>query len=61
LFRLVYWGRHIGLKEVEYFRASRLRLHTDPVTEVFSDGEYICRTPVEIGLRREALRVIVNM
>lgn len=61
LFRLVYRGRHIGLKEVEYFCARRLRLHTDPVTEVFSDGEYICRTPVEIGLRRGALRVIVNM
>ena len=61
LFRLVYRGRHIGLKEVEYFRAMRLRLHTNPITEVFSDGEYICRTPVEIGLRRDALRVIVSM
>ncbi len=60
LFRLVYRGAHIGMKEVEYFRATRLRLHTSPLTEVFGDGEYICRTPVEIGLRPGALRVIVG-
>ena len=60
LFRLVYRGSHLGLKEVEYFRATRLRLRTHPVTEVFADGEYICRTPVEIGLRPKALHVIVT-
>ena len=60
LFRLVYKGEHLGLKEVEYFRAERIRLVTDPVTEVFADGEYIGRTPVEIAVRRAALRVIVN-
>lgn len=61
LFRVVYRGRHLGMKEVEYFQAARLRIETDPVSEVFADGEYICRTPVEIGVRREALRVIVNI
>jgi len=60
LFRVVYHGGHLGMKEVEYFQAARLRIATDPVSEVFADGEYICRTPVEIGVRREALRVIVN-
>ena len=59
LFRVVYRGGHIGMKEVEYFRASRVRLWTEPVTEVFADGEYVCTTPVEIGVRQEALRVIV--
>ena len=59
LFRVVYRGRHLGMKEVEYFQAARLRIETDPVSEVFADGEYICRTPVEIGVRRKALRVIV--
>ena len=61
LFRVVYRGRHLGMKEVEYFQSARLRIATDPVSEVFADGEYICRTPVEIGVRREALRVIVNI
>ena len=59
LFRVVYGGRHIGMKEVEYFPAERLRIVTDPVTEVFADGEPICTTPVELGVRRNALRVIV--
>ena len=59
LFRVVYRGRHLGMKEVEYFQAARLRITTEPVSEVFADGEYICDTPVEIGVRREALRVIV--
>ena len=59
LFRVVYRGGHIGMKEVEYFRASRVRLWTEPVAEVFADGEYVCTTPVEIGVRRNALRAIV--
>ncbi|HUI85468.1 MAG TPA: diacylglycerol kinase family protein [Candidatus Binatia bacterium] len=59
LFRVVYKGRHLGMKEVEYFPAQRLRIVTEPVMEVFADGEYICRTPVEIGIRRDALRIIV--
>jgi len=58
LFRLVYRGGHIGLDEVEYFRAARVRIQTEPVTEVFADGEYICSTPVELGVRRNAWRII---
>ncbi len=60
LFRLVYSGGHIGLKEVEYFQASRVRIRTQPVTELYADGEYICRAPVELSVRRNALRVIVD-
>jgi len=58
LFRVVYRGRHLGMKEVAYFQAARLRIETDPLSEVFADGEYICQTPVEIGVRRKALRII---
>ncbi len=60
LFRSVYSGAHIGMKEVEYFRASRVRIKTDPVTEIFADGEYICQSPVEIAVRRNTLRVILG-
>ena len=59
LFRVVYRGGHIGMKEVEYFRASRVRIRTEPVTEIFADGEPICTSPVELGVRRNALRLIV--
>jgi len=60
LFRVVYRGGHIGMKEVEYFRASRVRLRTEPASEIFADGEPICTSPVEIGVRPGALRVIVG-
>jgi diacylglycerol kinase family enzyme len=59
LFRVVYRGGHIGMKEVQYLRASRIRVVADPVSEIFADGEYICTTPVELGVRRNALRVIL--
>jgi diacylglycerol kinase (ATP) len=58
LFPVVYQGKHIGMKEVEYLKASRVRLATLPMTEVFADGEPVCQTPVEIGIRRDGLRVI---
>lgn len=60
LFRSVYRGDHLRMKEVEYFQVARLRIVTHPITEVFADGEYICTTPVELGVRRNALRVILR-
>jgi diacylglycerol kinase family enzyme len=59
LFHVVFSGGHLGMKEVEYWKATRVRLQTDPVMELFADGEYICPTPVELGVQRNALRVIV--
>lgn len=59
LFHVVFRGGHIGMNEVEYRKASRLRLTSDPVTEVFADGEYVCPTPVEIGVRAAAMKLIV--
>lgn len=61
LFRVVYGGGHIGMKEVEYFPAARLRIVSDPVMEVFADGEYICKTPVEFGVQRNALKLIAPL
>ncbi len=59
LFHVVFRGAHLGMKEVEYWKATRVRIQTNPVTELFADGEYICSTPVELGVERDALRVIV--
>ena len=58
LFRVVYRGGHIGMKEVEYFRAAQVRIRTEPRTEIFADGEPICTTPVQLGVQRRGLRVI---
>lgn len=59
LIRTVYSGEHIRMNEVEYCRAERVRIASEPVSEIFADGEYVCPTPLEIGVARAALRVIV--
>jgi diacylglycerol kinase family enzyme len=59
LFPAVFRGTHIRLKEVEYWKAARVRIQTDPVMDFYADGEYVCPTPVEIGVKREGLLVIV--
>jgi diacylglycerol kinase family enzyme len=58
VFPSVYLGKHLGLREVEYFSASSLRIETDRPLDVYADGELVCRTPVEIGVTCRALKVI---
>jgi diacylglycerol kinase family enzyme len=60
LFPSLYSGTHVKFREVKYFQAERLRIVTNPPSDVYADGEYICTTPVEIKLERVALRVIVQ-
>ena len=59
VFPSVYYGRHLGIREVEYFPAAGARVETGRELDVYADGEYVCRTPVEIGVAGRALRVIV--
>lgn len=59
VFPSVYFGRHLGIREVDYFPVARARVETDRPLDVYADGEYVGRTPVEIGVAREVLRVIV--
>ena len=54
----VFSGRHVKLREVEYFKAARLRIETETPLDVYADGEFVCRTPVEAGVVARALRVI---
>src|SRR5215469_1337115 len=61
LFPAVFRGTHIGKKEVEYWKVTRVRIQTDPVLGIFADGEYACPTPVELGVQQHALRVIVGV
>jgi len=58
MFPTVYAGRHLRIKEVQYFHAPRVRVETETPIDVYADGEYVCRTPVEVSLERGALRVI---
>jgi diacylglycerol kinase (ATP) len=58
LFPTVYAGRHLQIKEVRYSQAERVRVETERPLDVYADGEYVCSTPVEIGVERSALRVL---
>jgi diacylglycerol kinase (ATP) len=60
MFPTVYFGRHLSVREVEYFRASRVRVETERPLDIYADGEYVCRTPVEITAQCGALRVVVH-
>ncbi len=51
-------GEHIGLPEIEYARIARMTLACDPPREVYADGEYVGRTPIEVSVLPRALRVI---
>jgi diacylglycerol kinase (ATP) len=59
VFPSVYLGRHLSLREVEYFAAPGARIETDRPVDVYADGEYVCPTPVELGVGHDALTVIV--
>jgi diacylglycerol kinase (ATP) len=60
LFPTVYLGRHLSFPQVEYFQTERLKLETEAPQDVYADGEYVCRTPIEVSVARGALRVIVR-
>lgn len=55
----IFFGAHLGIKQVEYFQAPAVHIEADRPLEVYADGEYICHTPLEIKLVPAALRVIV--
>jgi diacylglycerol kinase family enzyme len=58
LFPIVYFGRHLSLPEVEYFRCRRVRVETESPTDIYADGDFLCQTPAEISIVPAALRVI---
>jgi diacylglycerol kinase (ATP) len=60
LFPTVYLGRHLTVPQVKYFQTERLKLETEAPQDVYADGEYVCRTPIEVSVARGALRVIVR-
>lgn len=58
VFPSVYAGRHLGIREVEYFQAPRVRVETGRPLDVYADGEFVCRTPIEVSVQPKALKVI---
>src|ERR1700676_1943481 len=60
MFPTVYFGRHLLLPEVEYSRAERVHVQTEPPLEIYADEEFVCETPAEISVAAGALRVIYS-
>ena len=58
MFPTVYFGRHLRIREVEYFKTARVRVETETPLDVYADGEFVCRTTVEVGCRAGALKVL---
>jgi diacylglycerol kinase (ATP) len=58
MFPTIYSGRHLKIKEVEYFQSGRVRVETEHPLDVYADGEFVCRTPVDVGVERAALKVV---
>ena len=58
MFPSVYSGRHLKIREVSYFQAARVRVETERPMDVYADGEYVCQTPVEVGVQRAAMKVV---
>jgi len=58
VFPTVYGGHHLGIREVEYFQAARVRVETEEALDVYADGEYVCQTPVEVSIEPTALKVV---
>jgi diacylglycerol kinase (ATP) len=55
----IFFGGHLRLKQVEYFQAKEVRIDTGRELELYADGDYACRTPLEIRVIPRALPVIV--
>ena len=58
LFPSAYFGQHLRVKEVEYFRFRKMCVQSETTLDVYGDGEPMCQTPVEISLIPKGLRVI---
>jgi diacylglycerol kinase (ATP) len=59
LFPTAYFGRHLISKSVEYGQTDHVSIETEVPVDDYADGEYVCKTPVEFNVAREALQVIV--
>ena len=59
MFPTVYFGRHLLSPQVHYSKAERVSVETETPLEIYADGEFVCETPAEVSIAREALRVIV--
>lgn len=59
LFPTVFFGRHLGIKQVRYEQTESIRIETEHPIDVYADGEPVGQTPAEFSVAPGALKVIV--
>jgi len=59
LFPTIYFGRHLSIRQVSYSQTARVAVQTEPSTDIYADGEYVCQTPAEVSIAPRALSVII--
>jgi YegS/Rv2252/BmrU family lipid kinase len=55
----IFTGDHIKMKEVECFKAKKIKIETEPQKLLTPDGQLLGSTPIEIECLHKALEVIV--
>jgi len=56
----IFSGSHIKMKEVEYYKAKKIKITTIPIKELTPDGQLMESTPIEIECINNALEVFYN-
>lgn len=56
-FPTIFTGKHVHLREVETFKAKRVRVRTDEPKVLAPDGEIVGSTPFEVECLQRAIRV----
>lgn len=58
MFPTIYGGKHLKIREVDYWQARCARIETEYPLDVYADGEFVCQTPAEVGVSPQALIVV---
>lgn len=60
LFPTIYLGKHLNYKEVEFYRAKKVKIISDYQLQVNADGELVDDEVLEFEVLQQQLEVIVN-
>lgn len=58
LFPTVYFGRHLGFREIEYAQTPVVKVETEFPVDIYADGEFVGQTPAEFSVAPRALKVL---
>ncbi|MFD2446450.1 diacylglycerol/lipid kinase family protein [Bacillus sp. CGMCC 1.16607] len=60
VFLSVFWGKHLGFKEVNHFLARTISIQSSEPFFVHSDGEPIGSTPLQISIHPEPISILTR-